>query len=55
MFSKEFAAKTDATISNEQQIQLKKVFAAAKDHKQPPQVFCKRRATRASTDVFSGG
>ena len=29
----------------------KKVFAAAKIQKQPPQVFCKRRASRAS--VFS--
>ena len=42
VFSKESRTKTDATFSNKSQIQLKKVFAAVKIQKQPPQVFCKR-------------
>ena len=37
--------KTDATVSNTYQIQLKKVFDAGKIQKQLPQVFCKRRST----------
>ena len=37
--------KTDATVSNTYQIQLKKVFAATKIQKPLPQAFCKRRST----------
>ena len=35
--------KTNANFSNTYQIQLKKVLAAAKIQKKPPQVFCKRK------------
>ena len=45
-------AKTGATVSNKYQIQLKKVFAAARIQKQPPQLFCKRKPARVSTGVF---
>ena len=54
MFWREFGAKAGATVSNKYQIQLiKKVFAAAKIQKQPPQVFCWRMPARASNPYNS--
>ena len=52
MFSNKFRGKNGATVSNKYQIQLKKVFAAAKIQKNSPYVFCKRRPARASTGAF---